>query len=417
MPCDNDLIGAVFTKRKYLRQCGKLIRNRSKRAAVEFPREFNTKHDCEYSYLVRIGEHAITKNMSMEEVNNILKLAGDLDHISVLHPTRFCSHCGRPSSYFIDRERAGHSTCTGCGVVQKLFQSKFSLRLNDDGQANKSQWEHTPGMTHYDCSITTRKGRRIGKKPKSHQRNKWRIRGKIEEIANEWHFNAMESIIRVAKMKLDIFYRRVHPDDEDDDNGNKLPHGGAALAAACFYCAVLEFEERVRFKTPCTLPAIQESAQQCRDHKNGRKCRDVTNSKILRYSKMLKRHGLCAAKVPTIGAESLLFHPKSASLQHARMAIFSDCFRLKFHLPINEKWGIRVKDTNQGVLFLDKCSVDAIAWKRGLRKGDYLFQVDGDTIDIDFTSKKLAEKIVCMKKQPSKSVVAITIMRKKKNKV
>lgn len=413
----SEKIGQVFTKAKFKHQSGKIVSNLSKRPAVSFPVHFRTKHDGEYSYLVRIGDHTITKTMPLEHVAKILTSAPETAHISVMHPTRFCSNCKRPSSYFIDRERAGHSTCTGCGVVQKLHQSKFSLRLNDDGKANKSQWEHTPGMTHHDCRITTRKGRTLGRKPKSHERNKWRIRAKIEEIANEWHFQATESIIARSKLKLDVFYRRIHPHNEDDDdNSNKLPHGGAALAAACFYCSILEFEERVRYKTPCTLPLIQESAQQCRDQKSGRKCRDVTNAKILKYSRMLQKHGLCSAMVPTIGAESLLFHPRSASLQHARMAIFNGCYIVKFYLPTKNKWGIRVKDTNQGVLVLESCSTDDIAWKTGLRKGDHLFQVDGETIDIDFTSKKLEKKILSLKKDPLKTAVCIIIMRRKNKK-
>lgn len=413
-----DTVVDLIRKRDFVSQRCKVVQNREGRAAVMFPLKYSRKNNGEYSFIKQVGDQVIKKQTPCEKVVELISRGSDYTEIVVMHATRFCvnQRCGRPSSYFVDRERQGHSTCTGCGTVQKLCQSKFSLRLTDDGVSNKSQWEHTPGMTHRDCRITTRKGRMLGKKPKSHERNKWRIRRKIEDILHDWHFMAIESIIRCAKAKLDIFYRHVHPDDEDEaDNQFKLPHGGAALAAACVYCSVLEFESRVGYKTPCTLPALQESAQQCRDQKQGRKCRDVTNEKILRYSKLLRKHELCSVEIPTIGAESLLFHPKDAALQHARMALFSDCYPVKFHLKKDVSWGLKVRDTKQGVLTIDSCDPHKTAWEIGLRKEDYIFQVGSETIDISYTLKKFETKILELKKMTrNSSVLQLTIMRKKK---
>ena len=413
-----DTVVDIITKRDFMSQHGKVVENREKRATVQLSRKYASQHNCEFSYIRSIGKQIIPKGASTAKVSSFLSTVPEETAISVLHPTRFCTNerCGRPSSHFVDYERKGHSTCRGCGHVQKLSQSNFSLRLTDDGVANKSQWEHTPGMTHNDCKITTRKGKTLGKKPKSHERNKWRIRRKIEDIVHDWHFMAIESIIRASKVKLDIFYRHIHPHDEDDgDNQFKLPHGGAALAAACVYCSVLEFESRVGYKTPCTLPALQESAQQCRDQKQGRKCRDVTNEKILRYSNLLRKHELCSVEIPTIGAESLLFHPKDAALQHARMALFSDCSPVKFHLKKDVSWGLKVRDTKQGVLTIDSCDPHKTAWEIGLRKEDYIFQVGSETIDISYTLKKFETKILELKKPVgNSSVLQLTIMRKKK---
>lgn len=413
-----DTVVDMIRKRDFVSQQCKVVHNREGRAAVMFPLKYSRKNNGEYSFISQVGEQVITKQIHFSKVSELISRVPGETEIVFMHATRFCvnQRCGRPSSYFVDRERQGHSTCTGCGTVQKLCQSKFSLRLTDDGVSNKSQWEHTPGMTHRDCRITTRKGRMLGKKPKSHERNKWRIRRKIEDILHDWHFMAIESIIRCAKAKLDIFYRHVHPDDEDEaDNHFKLPHGGAALAAACVYCSVLEFESRVGYKTPCTLPALQESAQQCRDQKQGRKCRDVTNEKILRYSNLLRKHNLCSVEIPTIGAESLLFHPKDAALQHARMALFSDCYPVKFHLRKDESWGLKVRDTKQGVLTIDSCDPNKMAWKIGIRKEDYIFQVGSETIDISYTLKKFETTILELKKiVDNSSVLQLTIMRKKK---
>jgi hypothetical protein len=412
----DDLITTTFTKSEFIRKGGKMTLSVERRPSVVFPRQNRPKDLCDYSFMDQLGQTSIKKRSSLEQCRKIFDEMPENALMVVIHPTRFCcnARCGRPSSYFIDRHREGHSTCTKCGTVQRLAQNNFSLRLNDDGDANKSAWEVTPGMTARDCTITTRKGQRIGHKIKSHQRNLWRIKGKVEGIANEWHFEAMESLIRRGKNILTKLYYRIHNDDHSDNPEGKLPHGGAAIAAACFYCAVLEFEQRVKFKTPCTLPAIRESAQSCRDHKTGRTCRDVTDVKILRYARMMKKQGLTPAHIPDVSAETLSFHPKSAALQHSRMALFGECNPTKFHLPIADKWGIKVGDTEQGVLYIDNCAVGSCAWSQGIRKGDYIFQLEGETVNCDCTPKKFEQKIINAKQCiQHKSVIELAVMRKK----
>ena len=226
---------------------------------------------------------------------------------------------------------------------------------------------------------------------------------------------AMESIINSAKAKLRNFYYTIH-DGTENDNNIKLPHGGAALAAACFYVSVLEFENRVQTKTVCTLPAIQESAQSVRDCKANRQTRDVTEIKILKYAKRLHEYGLCAVKVPEIGAQTLQFKPKSASLQHARMAIFNQCHPTRIFLPLNKSWGMRIGDTKQGVLYIAAVKSTGEAFTAGIRKGDYICQMNKEHIDIDYTPKKFETYVKSLKgKKSTKNIVEITIMRKKKN--
>jgi len=165
----------------------------------------------------------------------------------------------------------------------------------------------------------------------------------------------------------------------------------------------------------CTLPAIQESAQASRDTKRGRKVRDVTDVKILEYARMLKRFGLCSVKIPHINAETLRFHPKSAALEHARLAIFNECQPVRFYLPMTTKWGMKVGDTNQGVLYVESVSTDAAAFKAGIRKGDHIFQIVNHTLDINYTPNKFARLVGEMRKKLSnKPVMEITIMRTRK---
>ena len=416
----SDTIDTTLTKVQFLEKKGQLISNGECRPYVCLPKRWHNAHDGKFSYICQIGTRRVLKEDTCQLLMNIISKAPDSLQIHSRHPTRFCTNCKFPSWCFVSHERQGHATCRQCGTCQRLKQNNFSLRLTNDGVSDKSQWEHTPGMSHRDC-VLLKKGKRLkiaGQKPKSHLRNYWRIRGKVEGIAQDWHFVAIESLIKSAKAKLKRFYYSIHNDEIVCDDEGKLPHGGAALAAACFYCAVLEFENRVGYKTPCTLPAIQESAQAVRDKRSGRRCRDVTDAKILKYSSMLKRYGLCVALIPQIGAETLRFHPKSAALEHARMAIFNECHPVRFHLPTAESWGISVGDTKQGVLYIERCTSTGNAWKQGVRKGDYIFQMERETLDIEFTPNKFALRIQNLRQRlVDKPVIELTIMRKKKNEV
>ena len=106
-----------------------------------------------------------------------------------------------------------------------------------------------------------------------------------------------------------LFYYTIHS-DEDEDDERKMPHGTADLAASCVYASVLEFEERVGFKTVCTLPAIQESAQSSRDVKSNRRTRDVTDVKIIRYTNMLKNAGDLWSEGPAHWRRNTAIPPK-----------------------------------------------------------------------------------------------------------
>ena len=416
--CD-DSVGEYFTKDRIVQLKATIVENKANRAAVRFPPSCKFRYNGPYSYIQKVGEKNVSKTNSVKQVAEWIQQAEPTTKLLIIHSTKDCVHCGRPAWQLLHFEREGHSTCPGCGTVVRLCQNKFSLRLTDDGEANKSQWEHTPGMTHRDTELLNKKGKRLeiaGQKPASHLRNYWRIRKKIDGIAQFWVFLAIESIIRRGKAVLKQFYYSIHRDDDIySDNSYKLPHGGAALAASCFYVAVLEFENRVRFKTPCTLSAIQEQAQQERDVKHGRRCRDVTDRIILKYAHRLKKCGFTSATIPQLGSQTLHFHPKSAGLEHSRMAIFNECHPVRFHLPMGEIWGIKIGDTHQGVLYIDNCNIDGNGWKQGLRKGDYIFQIERETIDIKYTPSIFEQHILKLKKKYAhKPVIEFMIMRKNK---
>ena len=228
----------------------------------------------------------------------------------------------------------------------------------------------------------------------------------------------MESLVKSAKNKLRLFYKSIHPRNEEDEyaeqSHEKLPHGGAALAAACFYVTILEFEYRTRQRTICTLPAIAEFAQTLRDKKVGRQTRDVTENVILRYANRIKRRGYCSVRIPKLGAKTLQFQPKSASLEHARMAIFSQCIPFRFALPKDQRWGIDIKDTKQGVLVIDSVNTMQAAFSAGLRKDDYIFELNRSVVGVSVSPNLLETQVKKLRQQKEKRVIEVTIMRKKK---
>jgi hypothetical protein len=400
-----------FKKRK-----GTLSKNDTGRITSRTARTVEHKG---HGYIRQIGKVNIPKNADMQFVRGVIAKASVHARIIEYYPTHYCSNCHRSCWQFAIYERQGHATCRGCGMVQKIAQNNIKLYLGEDGTASKTQWEITPGMTANDSYLRNKRGNRMeiaGQRPKSHLRHMWGILKKVEMIADEWHFSAIERLIRSAKFKVKKLYRCIHySSEDDDDNQRKMPHGVSSLAAACFYVAVLEFEAVTHSKTMCTLPAIQESAQASRDTKRGRKVRDVTDVKILEYARMLKRFGLCSVKIPHINAETLRFHPKSAALEHARLAIFNECQPVRFYLPMTTKWGMKVGDTNQGVLYVESVSTDAAAFKAGIRKGDHIFQIVNHTLDINYTPNKFARLVGEMRKKLSnKPVMEITIMRTRK---
>jgi len=366
-------------------------------------------------YIVQIGDVTITKRTKIRTINALLQGSDRSIKIVEMYPTRFCSNCKRSSWQFVEMERNGHATCRGCGLVQRSTKSNVgTLYLNDDGHANTSMLEFTPGMSHIDTCLS-KNGKRMdggNQRPTSHLRNYWRIQKKVDGIAQFWHWVGIDGIILQAKAKLKKLYYMIH-DSVSSDSSRKMPHGGAALAAACFYCAVLEYEKRTGCKTICTLPAIQEMAQSEVDRSKHRKTRDVTDLVILKYAKILQKRGICQASVPQIGAETLKFTSTSAGLEHSRMALFAECRPVKFHLPSKTSWGLTIGDTNDGVLYVDSIETTGAAFQTGLRNGDYVFQLQGKTVPTATTPVLFLKQVLATKQHTIEPQIEISIMRKK----
>lgn len=412
-----DQIGATETIRQFKQRGGRLTLNDTGRVTT------GTFLNCSQQqkgrgYLVSIGKSIAKKNITIAHVKEFINKCPDNFIIAEVYPTRFCCNkrCGKSSWFFVDRERHGHSTCTRCGTVNKLYQNNMDSRhLGDDEKVNKNMWNCTPGMDVNDTVVINNKGKRIqiaSQRISSHQRHYWTCRGIIDDISDTWHFPAVEYIAKRAKAKCKKVYYRIH-DHQHDDNSRKMPHGKAQFAAACFYAAVLEFEESRHVKTLCTLTAIQESANAFVHFKRHRRTRPVTVEVIIRYTKLLKRHGLCSARIPEITANTLRFESKDSSKEHTRLAIFNKCQMATIHLPTDKPWGMTVGDTDRGVLYVENVIGNSEAFKAGLKKGDYFFQLEDETIGVAYSPTTFGE-LVSEKKKLEKPHIKINIMREKK---
>ena len=371
-------------------------------------------------YIYSIGKQRIPKKATVKEVQRFLAKCPPHSRIVEIYPTRFCSNprCKATSWTFHIFERQGHSTCTKCGTVNKLIQNHMDSRhLNDSEKVNKSMWNHSPGMDANDCTIINKKGKplQIGvQRIKSHQRHYWSCRTIIDDIAGTWRFSAVEHIAKIAKMKCKKFYYIIH-NGSHDDNNFKMPHGKAQFSAACFYAAVLEFEQTRHIKTVCTLVAIQETANWYVDLKRGRQTREVTVEIIIRYTVLLKRYNLCSAVIPDINADTLRFESENTSKEHTRLAIFNKCAPTEIHLPTKNAWGLQIGNTNKGVLYVESVVGDSAAFKAGIRKGDYFFQVEENNIGVEFTSVSFQLFVSELKqKLQHKPYIKVNIMREKK---
>lgn len=375
-------------------------------------------------YLKSINGIVPKKNVTIDATEAFLKKCKDSDIIVEIYPTRFCSNdkCGKPSWNFKHYHEKGHSTCMCCGYVHRLVESNMDSRhLGENEKANKSQWNCTPGCDVNDTAIVTRKGKRIqiaGQRIPSHLRNYWSMRTDIDDIADAWQesMQCIDSIASKAKKKCKIFYYSVHNGHgKRNDDKFKMPHGRVQFAAACFYAAVLEFEQNHHCKTPCTLTAIQQSASECIIRRKNRNTRDVTVHVIIRYVKMLKANRLCSALIPDINADTLRFSSKHTGKEHTRLAIFNKCQPTNIRLPVGEPWGVDIGDTGRGVLYIDNVTGGSAAFKAGVRKGDYIFQLEDTVIGVEYTQESFGKLVGKIKRQRTGNpYIKVSIMREKK---
>jgi len=387
-----------------------------------------TKSQHGRGYLAKIQivstgvEKRATKKTSVEAVVALLKTCSDDDVIYEIYPTRFCTNprCGKASWSFLDYPHKGHSTCTYCGYTQKLVQSNMDDRhLGEDEKVNKSMWNCTPGMTVNDCLIS-KKGKRVqiaNQRIRSHMRHFWHCQTAIDNIADSFYEQmgtSVEGIARRAKQMCKRFYYSIHNGNEDD-NQRKMPHGQIQFAAACFYAATLEFTQTRRVRPACSLAAIQEEAAQLVNHRTDRRTRDVTIAVIIRYTKMLKQWELFNAHIPDITASTLRFASAETSKEHTRLAIFNQCQHTVIRLPSNKPWGIDLGDTERGVLYVENVTGGSAAFDAGVKKGDYVFQIEDEVVGVEHTTTSFKGLVGELKtKLANKPYIKLSIMRKKK---
>jgi hypothetical protein len=289
--------------------------------------------------------------------------------------------------------------------------------MNDQGVVDRSQYNHGPANAKLGDTVGF--PRPSHKKP-YHELNYIRIDKKIRGITDMFtHFAGLESIELSAKAKLKTFYYNLHPEDADD-NDLKMPHGGAAFAAACFYAATLEFEANPcrgmnGTKTQATLAVICEYAQsevdRKRDHRGICTTRKVTPLVILRRTQDLG--DLCQAKIPALTSQSLLWTSDTSAKEHGRMALFKECGAPKpLYLPKKGEFGLQIEDTGQGALVVSRVDNDKIAYRQGFRVGDYILFFQDEEVKATDTVHILKDKIKKAMKETGRVELLFIVKRK-----
>jgi len=72
-----------------------------------------------------------------------------------------------------------------------------------------------------------------------------------------------------------------------------------------------------------------------------------------------------------------------------------------------------VGDTERGILYVENVTGNSEAFKAGLQKGDYFFQIENETIGVEYTPTTFGE-LVGQTKKLDKLHIKLNIMREKK---
>lgn len=405
------------TKLAFLQRAGKLIGNGEKRYTTRSSHSRSQSRQSRsligLGYIIKIGTKKIGFNFSIGEVRKILDRLPSDGIIIEQYTTDFCKNCRRSASNFVVDSISNHQVCTGCGVCSPINTSNYgSNHLDDDGNADNNAYCFAPPDTELGETCQQDLVRRVP----SHKRNYWRIDNKIKGIINMfWAFNGLQSILCSARAKLLQFYKNTHENFDGSDNQRKMPHGGAAFAAACIYAAVLEFEAVGHHgPTVATLSVIHHYALTEVDKKyDGKVCitRELTVLHILRLTNRLVAAGLCKATVPDFNAQSLLYTPETSKAEHLRMALFDNCgCPQTIILPKNVSLGFGIKDTEKGALVIASVVSGGVAFQRGLRRGDLILTLEGESIPATETKASFGLKFKAAQKK-KKDVFRLEIMR------
>lgn len=386
----------------FLKRSGVVYDNRRGGLTVRMP-SADPKQRA-WGKVVGLGNVEIKLNVSKEELNNMIQSCRhpNTTFIRELFPTRFCCYdrCEVPMSFFVSSNN--HTVCSRCGVVQKSVRSHMRRGgLTESGKINMKNLDFTPNMSVTDTSLRRKRKRGTSdddfisvKKTKSHERTLYKRLKLINNITECRYFGGIEKITSAASYKMRKLYHLIHNEDSSDGT-HKQWHGDALTAAACVYAAKLEFEEaRHGIQTPLTLRVIQDTASQEVIKIDGRAVRDVTVLRIQRYTHRLKRWNLCSAKIPSINAQTVSMSPENASVEHSRISIQNKCDMVHVYVPTSGPLGLTIRDTDNGILTVDKLPSASAAYKAGVREGDYLFQIEKDTIETGQTPHGFVQSLI-----------------------
>ena len=221
----------------------------------------------------------------------------------------------------------------------------------------------------------------------------------------------------MAEAKMRKLYQKIHNPLEvkTSDDNSKQWHGDALTAAACLYAANLEFEStRHGLRTPLTILAIQKSASCEVIPIAGRAVRDVTVLRVHNYTIRLKEWGLCYANIPSINAKTVSMAPESASMEHSRIFLQTQCDMVHVYVPTKGPLGLTITESESGVLVVERLPSASAAYVSGVREGDYLFQIENNTIPTGQTPNGFVQDLLKWREtHKDRESMALVVFRKR----
>lgn len=373
--------------------------------------------------LSQLGPHNVDNSTSRQQLQTWTIELQKFHFVMMMEtPKLQCGSCQTPSWNFIEDAQTSTSIClgpngAGCGRSYRMsYKKQGQLYLNDDGKANKGQWECTPGMSHHDTGLFTKGQRVFPSHEKFHHANLRKMLIMIDDIVDDFPtVMGAGTICKNAKNILRLLYRSIHYDEYAGDNKERMWHSPPNITATCILCAVLAFEKRMG-STIFTVPRIAEAAQAHVPHKRKRgryerRPRDVKVQTLLKYARRLKEMGLVRIELPKeIPLEWTLRASANVKNEHLRIAEFRKCVPVTVHLPHDQSWGMAFEEI-PNFIQVDSTTASLPAFQVGLVAGDYIIQINEDTISVE-TKLNNVIAMIGKAKQSGKNVT-MTIMRKK----
>jgi len=362
--------------------------------------------------IVKIGNQSINSSYTVREITRLINDLPDNGIILEYYATHFCHRILKDGNFCLqtkfqnDYERS-EVTCKSCGSVSNMVQYLSTNSMDSEGKINQHATNHAPSGTTLgsDTSILLRKPSHLKSYRKIGQ-----IIGHIAEAFRSRMFS-VDYIESNARNTLTMYYESIHGITNFVKNDNTKPrfkNGQAAIAAACFFIAKLHIEKKQRCDLPFTMSSIVEYA----DQENTIQTK-VTPVIVTRICKTLESHGVVEKGLtPELVTVSLDWTNENTALLFRRMELFKKCEQKKIIFAKDSQNGIKLIETDHGVLQVETLNNNSPAYMSGLREEDYLMTLQGEEIPPQETTLTFIEAFA-KAKQSKGNVFELCVQRER----